>query len=84
MRAGPTTSHPRGSSGNRAADPLRGIKVKVRLVAPNWKELAALASSKGLAVEEGGGAVSVEIYAATPEEALSQLEVLGGIVSSRA
>jgi hypothetical protein len=88
----PTTSHPpkrsSGSSSNRNGSisqsvPLKSIRLKVTFVGAGGKELARLAIEKGLAVEHKGGKASLVISAATPEEALSQLRLLSGILASR-
>jgi hypothetical protein len=92
----PTTSHPpkpssassSGSGSNRNGStsrggPLKSIRLKVTFVGAGGKELARLAAGKGLAVEHEGGKESLVISAATPEDALSQLKLLTGILASR-
>jgi len=82
------TSHPQGRRANRPgktaqSGPLKGVKVRVTVASPEAEEVARLASSKGLPVDDRGGRVSVAISAPTPEEALAQLEVLAEILSSK-
>jgi hypothetical protein len=45
--------------------------------------VARLAAEKGLEVEEKGGDTSLVISTTSPEEALAQLRLLGGILSPR-
>jgi hypothetical protein len=47
------------------------------------KDLARRAADKGLAVEADGSGVSLQISAATPEEALAQLRLFSAILASR-
>ena len=51
---------------------------------PGRAEIVRLAAEKGLTFQEKGDELSIVITAATPEEALSQLGLLTGIIAPKA
>ena len=83
----PTTSQPPRRTSSRGStpqgSPLKGISLKVTVNGPSGKQVARLAVSKGLSVEEDGGSISIVISTATPEEALEKLGVVSGILAAR-
>ena len=84
----PTTSHPsRHSSRSKTGSitqgsPLRSIRLTITLVGAG-PQLERLAAEEGLAIEEKGGDLTISFVAASPEEALAQLRLLGGLLAPK-
>ncbi len=84
----PTTSRPprrsKGKHGSAAqGNPLKSIRLDITLVGAARGELKRLAAEKGIPIEEKGGDLSVAFTAASPEEALAQLELLTSVLARK-
>ena len=84
-----TTSHPPRRSRGKDADtsqpsPLKSIRLTVSVSGAAGGGLRRIAAEKGLTVQEEGGDVSLVITSETPEDALAQLDLLRGLVASKA
>jgi hypothetical protein len=85
----PTTSHPsrhssRSKTGSIAqGSPLKSIRLTVTLVGVGRAQLERLDAQKGLDVEEKDGDLTIAFAAASPEEALAQLRLLGGLLAQK-
>jgi hypothetical protein len=85
----PTTSHPsrRSSKGKTGSttqgSPLKSIRLTVTLIGVGREQLERLAAEKGVVVEEKGGDLTISFAAASPDEALSQLRLLGGLLPTK-
>jgi len=82
-------SHPSSRGRGKDADtsqpsPLKSIRLTVSVFGARRGELRRLAAKKGVTVQEEGGNVSLVITSETPEDALAQLDLLRGLVSSKA
>ena len=59
------------------------MRLSITLAGAGRSQLERLAAEVGLAAEEKGGGLSVALTAASPEEALAQLRLIGGLLAQK-
>jgi hypothetical protein len=83
----PTTSPSRrtnsGTGLSPQSRPIKSIRLKITVTGAESADLGRLAAEKGLAVQAKGGSITIAITANAPEDALAQLALLGGIITSK-